>query len=136
MTKSSIQSLWQGQPAAFEPMSLEQIRAQAARFSGSIRNRNRREYVAAIIVIIIFWLYAWFFSLLCGEGWKGFNRLGHAVRYGAGEAPDHPSRHRINGGKHRLPLPTPAGHRTRCSQVSRMVVFIATYARFSGILDR
>jgi Flp pilus assembly protein TadB len=76
MTKSSIQSLWQAEPAAFEPMSLEQVRAQAARFSGSIRNRNLREYVAAIFVIIIFGLYAWFFSSLLLKAGSVLTALG------------------------------------------------------------
>ena len=57
-----MQSLWQNQPSDFQPMLLDEIRRRAARFPGRIDARNRREFAAGVLVLVIFTVYAIVFS--------------------------------------------------------------------------
>lgn len=52
-------NLWQNQEVEEMKLSLEEIRARAAKFQSRIRRRNLREYAAALLVILLF---ARFFS--------------------------------------------------------------------------
>ena len=45
-------NLWQTQEVEEMRISVEELRAKAAKFNGRIRWRNVREYVAALIVIV------------------------------------------------------------------------------------
>ena len=54
-----LQALWQNQPAPPRKLSPEEIRGKAVRFQRTIRFRNLREYVAAVLVLIVFSGYAW-----------------------------------------------------------------------------
>jgi hypothetical protein len=54
--------IWQDQPVENTLMSLEEIRRKARAFEKRIRNRNRREYAAAIFVVIAFTYYIFKFS--------------------------------------------------------------------------
>jgi len=45
--------LWRGQSAEQMPMTLEEVRQHAATLQGRIGRRNRREYIAAAIVIVV-----------------------------------------------------------------------------------
>lgn len=55
--QNDLRARWQNQPPEGGKISLEEIRAQAQRFQKRIRNRNVREYIASIIVILIFTSY-------------------------------------------------------------------------------
>ncbi len=61
MTRSDddgLQSLWQGGSAILEPLPLTEIKSRAVLLDRMIGKRNRREYVAALFVTLIFGLYA------------------------------------------------------------------------------
>ncbi|QNO26829.1 hypothetical protein EEB18_019230 [Sphingopyxis sp. OPL5] len=53
-----LHGLWQGGDAALAPLPLDEIKRRAARFGDIVRRRNRREYIAAAIVLAGFSLYA------------------------------------------------------------------------------
>ncbi|KTE17698.1 hypothetical protein [Sphingopyxis sp. H115] len=57
-----LHALWHDSQPAFEPLALEEIKRQAGRFGDAIRRRNRREYAATALVIVVFALYAAIFS--------------------------------------------------------------------------
>jgi hypothetical protein len=48
-----VQSLWQSQPATGGAMTLDELRERSRRLTRSMSRRNLREYVAAILVIIL-----------------------------------------------------------------------------------
>lgn len=50
-------SLWMHQDATSAPLSVDQLRESASRFEKQIRTRNLIEYVAAVLVFVIFGLY-------------------------------------------------------------------------------
>jgi hypothetical protein len=54
MNEQSTQELWQSQPVEGIKMSPEAIHRRAQKFERKIRWRNRREYVAGIIVCALF----------------------------------------------------------------------------------
>ena len=54
-----LQSLWQGQPAERGAMSLDELRHRSQRLARSVTRRNRREYVAAVLAIILGGYLAW-----------------------------------------------------------------------------
>ena len=54
--------VWQNQPVENTPMPLEEIRRKARKFEMIISSRNRREYIAAVIVVIGFTYYFFHFS--------------------------------------------------------------------------
>ena len=54
--------LWHESQPAFEPLALEEIKRQAGRFGDAIRRRNRREYAATALVVVVFALYAVIFA--------------------------------------------------------------------------
>lgn len=56
--ESSLRQAWQAAPSDFAAMPLAEIHTQAARFGRAISRRNRREYVAAALVIAVFAFYA------------------------------------------------------------------------------
>lgn len=57
---AGLRALWQNSEAALSPLPLDEIKRRAAQFGGTIQRRNRREYVAAGAVAIVFALYAVF----------------------------------------------------------------------------
>ncbi len=64
-----LKTLWQSQRTEQVQMSLNEIRHKAQRFQIRIRNRNLREYVAAVFVFMAFSYFAWRFPpmrLGCG----------------------------------------------------------------------
>lgn len=54
----TLHGLWHRDAAAFDPIPVEEIRRRAARLGDIVTRRNRREYVAAAIVIAGFSVYA------------------------------------------------------------------------------
>ena len=48
MANDDLLRVWQDQPVENAPMPLEEIRRKARQFESTIRNRNRREYLAAL----------------------------------------------------------------------------------------
>lgn len=50
---NSVQKLWQSQPVEVTRMPLEELRRRAGKFERRIRNRNIREYVAALIAVAL-----------------------------------------------------------------------------------
>jgi hypothetical protein len=59
MSEPDLKDLWQRQPAEYDPMTLEQIRAKAAAFQKKIRIRNMVEYAAMPIVVLGFAPLLW-----------------------------------------------------------------------------
>lgn len=53
-----LHGLWQGGDAILAPLPLDEIKRRAARFGDIVQRRNRREYIAAAIVLAGFSLYA------------------------------------------------------------------------------
>jgi hypothetical protein len=49
-----LRDLWQHQPVEEMKMSIEELRAKAAKFQGRVRWRNVREFVACGVVIVLF----------------------------------------------------------------------------------
>jgi hypothetical protein len=72
----SLWALWQSGAAEIAPLPIAEIKRRAGKLSDSIARRNRREYIAVGIVVIVFALYAIFLpgsllkigSLLVGAG--------------------------------------------------------------------
>jgi hypothetical protein len=72
----SLWALWQSGAAEIAPLPIAEIKRRAGKLSDSIARRNRREYIAIGIVVIVFALYAIFLpgsllkigSLLVGAG--------------------------------------------------------------------
>jgi hypothetical protein len=72
----SLRALWQSGAAEIAPLPIAEIKRRAGKLSDSIARRNRREYIAVGIVVIVFALYAIFLpgsllkigSLLVGAG--------------------------------------------------------------------
>jgi hypothetical protein len=58
-----LQSLWQDQPAQIGALSTEELRHGSRRLVRIVGRRNRREYVAAVIVALVFGPMAWFAPL-------------------------------------------------------------------------
>jgi hypothetical protein len=56
---ADLQGLWQGQPADAGTMSLEDLRRGSRRLERRVGRRNAREYIAAIVVVIVFGWTAW-----------------------------------------------------------------------------
>ena len=54
----TLHTLWQSDTAAFDPMPVEEVRRRASRLGDIVARRNRREYMAATIVIAGFAVYA------------------------------------------------------------------------------
>jgi len=53
--------LWQQQPLENAGVQLEDLRGRAGKFESRIRNRNRREYIAAAAVMLVFTSYIFIF---------------------------------------------------------------------------
>jgi hypothetical protein len=60
-------NLWQSQKSDEVTITLEQVRARAARFEKRIRRRNFREYAAGVVVIVFFTVACWLRHL---HGWQ------------------------------------------------------------------
>ena len=73
---TNLQALWQSQPAPPKRFSLEEIRDKATRFQRTVRFRNLREYVAAIVVLVIFTGYAWFANTWLSKAGPGLIVVG------------------------------------------------------------
>jgi len=54
----SLHSLWRQDGDALEPLPLAEVKLRATAFDRAIGKRNRREYIAAAFVTLIFGLYA------------------------------------------------------------------------------
>ena len=59
MPNDSLQALWQSQASEQPAISLEQIREKARYLERRVVRRNRREYVAAVFVVIAYGLILW-----------------------------------------------------------------------------
>jgi hypothetical protein len=55
-----LQAMWQSQPREERVISLEQVRTHARRLDERVGRRNRREYIAAAVVVGVFGAVAWF----------------------------------------------------------------------------
>ena len=53
-SQQDMRTLWRNQEMGSCPFSLEEIRSKARRFQSQIRRRNLREYLAAVVVIVVF----------------------------------------------------------------------------------
>jgi hypothetical protein len=62
MANEDPMRLWQEQPVENFGLPLEEIRRRAGKFEKRIRNRNRREYIAAGAVLLAFTYYIFIFS--------------------------------------------------------------------------
>jgi hypothetical protein len=60
---ADLQSLWQSQLAGSGAISLDDLRQGSRRLQRRVGRRNRREYVAAVIVALVFGPMAWFAPL-------------------------------------------------------------------------
>jgi hypothetical protein len=69
--EGTLQALWQSQPPSERAMSIEEVREKARRLERRVARRNRREYIAAVVVLV-------------GYGWILRRALSPAVRVGAG----------------------------------------------------
>jgi hypothetical protein len=54
--------IWQDQPVEGATLPLEEIRRRAGKFERRVRNRNRREYIAAVFVLCAFTFYFFRFT--------------------------------------------------------------------------
>jgi hypothetical protein len=54
-----MRNLWQAQGPGAAPLTLEELRAKAARFNTRIARRNLREYLAVLFVVAFFSYGAW-----------------------------------------------------------------------------
>jgi uncharacterized membrane protein len=54
-----LKAVWQNQPSEGLQMSVDEIRRRAGKFQKKINWRNAREYVAALVVIVIFGFDFW-----------------------------------------------------------------------------
>ncbi|WP_432770221.1 MAG: hypothetical protein HEQ22_05610 [Sphingopyxis sp.] len=57
-----LQALWRASEPVFVPLPLDEIKRQAGRFGDAIQRRNRREYLAAALVVAVFAVYAVIFT--------------------------------------------------------------------------
>jgi hypothetical protein len=69
--EGTLQALWQSQPPSERAMSIEEVREKARRLERRVVRRNRREYIAAVVVLV-------------GYGWILRRAPSPAVRVGAG----------------------------------------------------
>ncbi len=53
-----IKTLWRNQKTE-DTVTLENVHERAAKFQKRVRNRNRREYIAAVFVVAVFGWYIW-----------------------------------------------------------------------------
>jgi hypothetical protein len=60
-SSNDAKTLWRNQPSEDSVVTLDNIRARAEKFQSQIRRRNRREYLAAPIVIAMCGICLWFF---------------------------------------------------------------------------
>jgi hypothetical protein len=59
-----IKDIWSTQATEGFTMSLDEIRARSMKLQHTVRNRNLREYSAAVFVVILFGFYTWIFPNL------------------------------------------------------------------------
>jgi hypothetical protein len=69
--EGTLQALWQSQPPSERAMSIEEVREKTRRLERRVVRRNRREYIAAVVVLV-------------GYGWILRRAPSPAVRVGAG----------------------------------------------------
>ncbi|MCU1233502.1 MAG: hypothetical protein JWP63_1469 [Candidatus Solibacter sp.] len=62
MPNDDPMKIWQEQPVEGTAISMDEIRRRAGRFEYRIRSRNKREYLGAAIVAIMFTFYLFHFS--------------------------------------------------------------------------
>src|SRR5713226_3212172 len=55
----TLQALWQSQPSSERAMSIEEVREQARRLERRVARRNRREYIAAVVVVFGYGWILW-----------------------------------------------------------------------------
>lgn len=53
LVSADVQRLWQGQPATGGTMTLDELRERARRLARIVSRRNLREYVAAVLTIVL-----------------------------------------------------------------------------------
>lgn len=58
----SLHTLWRDSEPDFAQLPLDEIKRQAERFGDAIHRRNRREYAATALVVVIFAFYAVIFT--------------------------------------------------------------------------
>jgi len=69
LLQKDMRNVWQNQKAEGAPMSLEEIRRCARKLYKRISRRNLREYIATVIVVLVFGFYAvWFHSVTIRVG--------------------------------------------------------------------
>ena len=59
LPNDTLQALWQSQSSEQAAMSLEQIRERARYLERRVVRRNRREYIAAVFVVIAYGVILW-----------------------------------------------------------------------------
>src|SRR6185295_13842227 len=57
--EGTLQALWQSQPRGEHAMSVEEVREGARRLERRVARRNRREYIAAVVVVIGYGWILW-----------------------------------------------------------------------------
>jgi hypothetical protein len=59
--KHDVKAIWGAQAVEPNPVTVEQVRANADKFHSRVRRRNRIEYAAGVFVIAVFGAYIWLF---------------------------------------------------------------------------
>ena len=59
LPNDTLQALWQSQSSEQAAMSLEQIRERARYLERRVVRRNRREYIAAVFVVVAYGVILW-----------------------------------------------------------------------------
>ena len=57
--EGAFQALWQSQPPSGPAMSIEEVREKARRLERRVARRNRREYIAAVVVVFCYGSILW-----------------------------------------------------------------------------
>ena len=58
--EGTLQALWQSQPLQQRAVSIDEVRARARYLERRVARRNRREYLAAVVVLLAYATILWF----------------------------------------------------------------------------
>ena len=61
ISPNDAKALWRKQPSEETVVTLDNIRDRAEKFQSRVRRRNMREYLAALVVVVVFGFYIWIF---------------------------------------------------------------------------
>ncbi len=61
ISPNDAKTLWRKQPSEETVVTLDNIRDRAEKFQSRVRRRNMRDYLAALVVVVVFGFYIWIF---------------------------------------------------------------------------